>query len=85
MGSELLRRHKADHRVVLAGRLEVLPDRQEIDLGRAQVVHELQDLVPLLAQTYHDAGLGNRVGSSSYAHCRSRIEWKFRGTKVNLH
>ncbi|WP_305017038.1 hypothetical protein [Mycobacterium tuberculosis] len=32
----------AHHGVVLAGRLEVLADGQEIDLGRAQVVHHLE-------------------------------------------
>ena len=43
---------------MLAGRLQILPDREEIDLGRAQVVHHLQHLVPLFAQPDHDARLG---------------------------
>ena len=41
--------------MVLAGRLQVLADGQEIDVGGAQVVHELEHLVPLLAESDHDA------------------------------
>ena len=44
--------------MVLACRLQVLADSQEIDVRRAQVVHDLEDLVPLLAEPDHDAGLG---------------------------
>src|SRR4051812_8099158 len=39
---ELVRRDEPQHRVMLASRLEVLADGQEIDLGRTQVIHELQ-------------------------------------------
>jgi len=56
-GLQLVRRHEADHRVVLARRLKVLPDGEEIDFRRAQVVHQLQHLVPLLPEADHDAGL----------------------------
>ena len=55
---EFVRRHEAHHRMMLAGRLQILPDGEEIDAGRAQVVHHLQHLVSLLAQAHHDAGLG---------------------------
>ena len=44
--------------MVLARRLQVLADGEEIDVGRAQVVHHLQHFVPLLAEPDHDAGLG---------------------------
>ena len=44
--------------MMLARRLQILPDGEEIDVGGAQVVHHLQDLVPLLAEPDHDAGLG---------------------------
>ena len=43
---------------MLAGRLQILPDGEEVDIGRAQVVHHLQHFVPLFAQPQHDAGLG---------------------------
>src|SRR5262249_18517995 len=52
---EFVGRHVADHRVVLAGRLQVLSDGEEIDPGRAQVVHHLENLVALLAEPHHDA------------------------------
>ena len=48
--------------MVLAGRLQILADGEEIDVGRAQVVHHLQDLVPLLAEPDHDPGLGEHRG-----------------------
>ena len=38
IGLELVRGNEADHRMVLFGRLQVLPDRQEIDIGGAQIV-----------------------------------------------
>ncbi len=48
--------------MMLARRLQVLADGQEIDIGRAQIVHQLQDFVPLLAEADHDAGLGEHRG-----------------------
>ncbi len=42
---------------MLAGRLQVLADGEEIHIGRAQVVHDLQDLLPLLAEADHQARL----------------------------
>jgi len=44
--------------VVLARRLQVLADGDEIDVGSAQVVHQLQHFVTLFAETDHDAGFG---------------------------
>ena len=43
--------------MMLSRRLEILPDGEKIDIGAAQVVHQLDHLVPLLAQTHHDARL----------------------------
>src|SRR5215467_15082009 len=55
---ELLRRHEALNRGMLAGRLEILADREEVDAGRAQVIHQREHLGFRLAETDHDAGLG---------------------------
>ena len=41
---------------MFTGRLQVLSDREEIDIRDAQVVHELEDLFALLAKSDHDAG-----------------------------
>ena len=45
---------------MLARRLQILADGEEIDVGRAQIVHHLQHLVALLAEADHDAGLGEQ-------------------------
>ena len=58
VGLELVRRHEAHDGVVLAGRLEVLADGQEVHVGGAQVVHELEHFVALLAEAHHDTRLG---------------------------
>src|SRR5437868_115722 len=47
---------------MLARRLQILSDSQEIHLRRTQIVHHLQDLVAFLAEAYHDAGLGEYGG-----------------------
>ena len=62
VGLELFGRHEALHRMVLLRRLQILADGHEVDIGRAQIVHELQDLVPLFAQADHDARLGEDRG-----------------------
>ena len=59
---EFVRRHIAHHGVMLAGRLQVLPDGEEIDVRRAQIVHHLQHFVTLLAESDHDAGFGEDRG-----------------------
>ena len=43
---------------MLAGRLQILPDGEKIDIRRAQIVHHLQHFVALLAKPDHDAGFG---------------------------
>ncbi len=47
--------------MVFARGLQILPDGEEIHIGRAQVVHHLQDFVAGLAEAYHDAGLGEHL------------------------
>ena len=37
--------------MVFRRRLQILPDGQEIDIRRAQVIHHLQHRLPILAQT----------------------------------
>ncbi len=43
---------------MLGRRLQVLAHGQEVDVGGAQVVHDLQDLLARLAEPDHHAGLG---------------------------
>ena len=62
VGLELFGRHEAHDRMVLAGRLQVLADGEKVDVGGAQVVHDLQNFVPLLAEPDHDAGLAEHRG-----------------------
>ena len=59
---ELVRRHEAHDRMMLAGRLQILADGEEINVGRTQVIHHLQYFVPLFAKADHDAGLGEHRG-----------------------
>ena len=47
---------------MLGRRLQILADGQEIDVGGAQIVHHLQDLLARLAQPDHQAGLGEHRG-----------------------
>src|SRR5690242_5421372 len=44
VGFELLRSDELFDRVVLLCGLQILPDRQEIDIGRPEIVHQLQHL-----------------------------------------
>ena len=55
VGLELLGGNEAFDGVMLSARLQILADGEEIDVGGAQVVHHLQDLVPFLAEAEHDA------------------------------
>ena len=50
------------YRSVLGCWLEVLADSQEVDVSGAQIVHDLENLLPRLAQADHDAGLGEDRG-----------------------
>ena len=43
---------------MLGGRLQILADGEEIDIGGAQIVHHLKDLLARLAEADHHAGLG---------------------------
>ncbi|ABA51028.1 hypothetical protein BURPS1710b_0627 [Burkholderia pseudomallei 1710b] len=52
---ERVRMHVLAHRQMVLGRLQVLADRQHVDVVRAQVAHHLQDLVGRLAQADHQA------------------------------
>ena len=51
--------------VMFGGGLQVLAHGEEIDIGGAQVVHHLADIVEGLTQADHQAGLGEqfRVGA----------------------
>ena len=60
---ELVRRHEAINRRVLAGGLEILADGDEVDVGRAHVVHHLHHLLARFTQPHHDAGLGEHGGA----------------------
>src|SRR5262245_25116901 len=55
--AELVRVHPAVDRRVLRTRLEVLPDRDDIDAVLPQVAHRLHDLVVRLAEADDDPGL----------------------------
>src|SRR3954471_6176828 len=54
---ERRQRHPPVERQVLAGRLQVLPDRDHVDVVRAQVAHGLEDLLVRLPHAGHDPGL----------------------------
>ncbi len=61
VGAELVEfrgRDEALDREVVETRLQVLPQGQHIDVVRAHVAQHLPDLVDLLAETEHQAGLG---------------------------
>ncbi len=42
--------------------LQILPERQEIHVGDAKVVHDLRDLGAALAESHHESALGERAG-----------------------
>src|SRR5207342_1607994 len=58
VGPELVGMDVAFDCVVLARRLQILTDCEEVDIRRTQIIHDLEQLVSLLAQAYHDPGLG---------------------------
>src|SRR5690606_20995974 len=59
---EGVRVHVTQHRQVAAGGLQVLADGEHLDVVRAHVAHDLEDLVVGLAQADHQAGLGRDLG-----------------------
>lgn len=71
---EFIGRDEAVDRGVLRG-LEVLADSEEIDIGRAQVVHHLQHLDQLSPRPAMMPDLVKMVGSSAIW-SSSRSEWK---------
>src|SRR5215210_5847401 len=55
---DLFRRHVAlDGQTALKG-LQILPDGHDVARDRAQVLHQLNDLIEAFAQSNHDAALG---------------------------
>jgi hypothetical protein len=46
-------------------RLQILADRQHVDVVRAQVAHHLQDFLVGLAEADHQARLGRTSGCSA--------------------
>src|SRR5688572_33470656 len=54
---ELFGRDEALHLGVLARRLQVLADGEEIDVSGPEIIHELKHSFALLAEADHDAGL----------------------------
>ena len=53
--------HIAAHRQVVAARRQILADGQHVDVVRAHVAHDLEDLLVRLAQADHQAALGRDV------------------------
>src|SRR6185312_4455337 len=62
IGSELLRRDKAVNGRMFSGRLQILADGEEVYIGGTKVIHQRGDLITSLAQTEHDARLGEEYG-----------------------
>ena len=75
----------AQHRQVAGARLQVLADRQHVDVVRAQVAHHLEDFVVGLAQAQHQAGLGRapRDGALELA-AAACSEWRVVGARARL-
>src|SRR5262249_14762866 len=57
IGLELVGFDETHDRVMPPRRLQILANREEIDIGAAQIIHELQHFVALLAEAYHDSRL----------------------------
>src|SRR5271168_1465475 len=54
---ELFRRDVAGNLGMFPRRLQILADRQEVNVGGAKVVHDLEDLFALLSKAHHDSRL----------------------------
>ena len=63
---ELFRRPEAVDRVVFRRGLQILPNGQEIDARRAQVIHHLPHIVQRFAQPDHQAGFGENLGTGAF-------------------
>ena len=57
----IVRGYEAYDGVVFACGLQILADGHEVDVRRAQIVHQLQHFAPLFAEANHDSGLGEDV------------------------
>ncbi len=66
------RRYVLDHREVAAGRLQVLPDGQEVASGGAQIRHRVVHLCRRLAEPHHDARFGGHSGSQALGEAEHR-------------
>ncbi len=55
---ELLRRDESLHGKMIHGRTQILAEREDVDVDRAQVVHGLRDLFVRFAEAEHEARLG---------------------------
>lgn len=66
IGDELLGRGVAGDGSVFEGWLQILADGQEIDIGGAEVVHDLGDFVRCFTQARHDAGFGEKIGGEGF-------------------
>ena len=62
---ERVRMHVAQHRQMARRRLQILAERQHVDVVRAHVAHHREDLVVGLAQAHHQAGLGRQSPGSA--------------------
>src|SRR5207248_8729450 len=70
---ELVRVHPAVDRHVLRARLQVLPDCDDVDAGRTQVTHRLDDLAVALAEADDDAALRqHRIAGDLLRACEKR-------------
>src|SRR3546814_11085747 len=81
--SDLVRRHVARDRQMILRRLQVLAERQHVDVVRTQIAHDVFDFRNRLAEAEHQAGFGRyvrmharseerRVGKESVSTCSSR-------------
>ena len=47
---------------MFAGRLQILADCNEVDIGGAHIIHHLHDIAARLTQSDHNAGFGEHAG-----------------------
>ena len=68
-GCKLLERYVTLNGKMLERWAKVLPNGEYIDLVRAHIMHDFDNLIPCLAQSQHEAGLG----------CTGRTHYFLRG------
>ena len=59
---KFIRRHEAVNGRVFAGRLQILADCNEVDIGGAHIIHHLHDIAARFTQPDHNAGFGEHAG-----------------------